>query len=56
MNIQDLRSLTGTYLRGKNVYNGASRTPNPRGNNQHLSKIAKMRRLKMMKRGQGGPN
>jgi len=47
----DLRSLTGIYLRGKNVYNGASRTPNPTGKNQHLSKLAKLRRLRMRKNG-----
>lgn len=51
MNINDPRSLTGMYARGKNVYNGTSRTPNPKGNNQHLSQLAKLRRLRMKKNG-----
>lgn len=54
MNINDPRSLTGTYSRGKNVYNGASRAPNPRGKNQYLSKLAKIRRINMAKRSNNG--
>ena len=48
MNINDARSLTGIYARGKTRYVQGS--PNPNGNNQHgfnIQKAAKLRRKKM---------
>ena len=48
-NINDPRSLTGVYARGKARYPKGS--PNPNGKNQYLSKLAKIRRLRMKKNG-----
>lgn len=43
-NINDPKSLTGIYARGKTRYVNGS--PNPSGKNQYLSKLAKIRRLR----------
>lgn len=48
----DMRSTIGRYLRGNNVYGkGSGKSPNPSGNNQYLSKLAKKRRMMMKKQG-----
>lgn len=50
MSINDPRSLTGIYARGKNLYNGTSTTPNPKGKNQYgfnVRRAAKLKRKRM---------
>lgn len=52
-NPQDMRSVTGNYLRGNNVYGAGGTSPNPAGTNQYPKNLQAAARLKRRRRAQG---